>query len=47
MSYTKLSKDKIQNYTELNEWIGLYNIDKIYNKKVTNSYGKRFQLMIY
>ena len=47
LSYTKLSKDKIQNYTELNEWIGLYNIDKIYNKKVTNSYGKRFQLMIY
>lgn len=41
MSYTKLSKDKIQNYTELNEWIGLYNIDKIYNKKVTNSYGKK------
>ena len=41
LSYTKLSKDKIQNYTELNEWIGLYNIDKIYNKKVTNSYGKK------
>lgn len=33
-------RNNVLKHAKLDKWIGLYNIDKIYNKKEENSYGK-------